>query len=1087
MKIHKIKINNIASLKGDHTIDFDEFQMDHGSFAITGDTGAGKSTILNSIALALYGLNYKKSLTQADFITLGEAQGKIELEFSCSGRRFLSIWDCRVRKKNGEFLKQPKISKEFYQLGKAEKEILDITPEDVIHLSFDQFCKTIILNQGQFAKFLTSGFKDRKDILEKLYHGEKLQGLNPLLRTKINEYVGQTSKIEAEISGLGQGLLEDVSSEGLKELEKELTSAQRGFSFIENLVTHLKDINHLNQKIDESKTRLTELEQRAQEQIKELNEKAKAQKEFNLKRQQFLERQKTLAPALHQALERQKNLEQLKSKITQEKQSLTQIQSQVQKTQEESKRSESLLSQLQEKLNNLKTNPLYKELNLEQMQLFKEKYHHWIKASSELNSAKKLAGHHEVALKEIDKEISQLRQLLTQTRSELGELKNLSNDNEDSTLEKTQNQLMRTIARFDSFQRERSSLLKEIDFNNEGLKKNADEISRLESKNKEVQERLQIQKDALKATKLEGAKILCIEESIENNSCVVCASDNIQHLDLSSLQDGQQKIHQYEKNLEDIESEKVELFQTIERTRTSQKAFQASNAQIKERLKSLSGQFFSSNYEVLTSLKIDEPELEKDTTGPLLKQKAQEIDSQLNESKKRQSRLQILLEKEKSIIAQGEQLRTKQTRMSTEAQQAQQRLEATQLDVEGVEQKLFELAGLGEASNFPDFLNLQESLYKTNNEISSVLQQKKHTQEKLQDLNERLSKNTKTISEMEKESIALHNQIKDLCPDMDPAKALEDLDKEADILEFQKRKIENEIKELEIEKSGLYSRRQTFSEQLKEQQALLLIHWQQLEKHLQTQIVLENDELQGLLKEISTQDIPCSSDVLELTTELSLAQLNVSKDALNLSKEKLTEYKTLLSRQKLANDKIAQLKEQLAKTTALKSQWEELYQLIGKDEFRNYILAMVEKVLIQQTNIELGKLCDGRYLIQHKQSSTKLSPDFYIIDKFRGEETRKVSTLSGGETFMVSLAMALALAELTRGNADLDSFFIDEGFGTLDHESLEDALSMLQDIETRGKQIGLISHVKELTQRIPVNIHLQKNQLGNSKIDIVYN
>ena len=177
----------------------------------------------------------------------------------------------------------------------------------------------------------------------------------------------------------------------------------------------------------------------------------------------------------------------------------------------------------------------------------------------------------------------------------------------------------------------------------------------------------------------------------------------------------------------------------------------------------------------------------------------------------------------------------------------------------------------------------------------------------------------------------------------------------------------------------------------------------------------------------------------------------------------------------------------MEKAQELKSQWEELYQLIGKDEFRNYILAMVEKVLIQQTNIELGKLCDGRYLIQHKRASSKLSPDFYIIDKFRGEELRKVSTLSGGETFMVSLAMALALAELTRGSADLDSFFIDEGFGTLDQDSLEDALAMLQDIETRGKQIGLISHVKELTQRIPVNIHLQKNQLGNSKIEIVYN
>jgi exonuclease SbcC len=88
---------------------------------------------------------------------------------------------------------------------------------------------------------------------------------------------------------------------------------------------------------------------------------------------------------------------------------------------------------------------------------------------------------------------------------------------------------------------------------------------------------------------------------------------------------------------------------------------------------------------------------------------------------------------------------------------------------------------------------------------------------------------------------------------------------------------------------------------------------------------------------------------------------------------------------------------------------------------------------------------------------------------------------------MVSLAMALALAELTRGQAEIDTLFIDEGFGTLDQESLEDVLNMLNQIQNRGLMIGIISHIKTLTSALPINLKLQKAQDGTSKISVVYN
>jgi exonuclease SbcC len=181
-----------------------------------------------------------------------------------------------------------------------------------------------------------------------------------------------------------------------------------------------------------------------------------------------------------------------------------------------------------------------------------------------------------------------------------------------------------------------------------------------------------------------------------------------------------------------------------------------------------------------------------------------------------------------------------------------------------------------------------------------------------------------------------------------------------------------------------------------------------------------------------------------------------------------------------------ELTSQRSERLKLKDKLFRLNLIIGKDELRSFVLSMIEKNLVSQTNFELNHLCFGRYQISQQFKSSKISPDFYIIDKFNNGERRKISTLSGGETFMVSLAMALALSELTRGKTEINTLFIDEGFGTLDLDSLSDVIEMLNQIQTRGLMIGIISHVKSLTDSLPINIHLSKMTSGNSKMRIIY-
>ena len=93
-------------------------------------------------------------------------------------------------------------------------------------------------------------------------------------------------------------------------------------------------------------------------------------------------------------------------------------------------------------------------------------------------------------------------------------------------------------------------------------------------------------------------------------------------------------------------------------------------------------------------------------------------------------------------------------------------------------------------------------------------------------------------------------------------------------------------------------------------------------------------------------------------------------------------------------------------------------------------------------------------------------------------------TLSGGESFLTSLALALALADLSRGRAQLNSLFLDEGFGTLDTETLDVAIAALEGLRMQGRSIFLISHIQELTRRLPVKINVKKQGNGSSSVDI---
>ena len=175
---------------------------------------------------------------------------------------------------------------------------------------------------------------------------------------------------------------------------------------------------------------------------------------------------------------------------------------------------------------------------------------------------------------------------------------------------------------------------------------------------------------------------------------------------------------------------------------------------------------------------------------------------------------------------------------------------------------------------------------------------------------------------------------------------------------------------------------------------------------------------------------------------------------------------------------------QIEEDEAALAQWSQLNDLIGSasgDKFRRFAQGLTLDHLVALANRQLDRL-HGRYLLQ-RRASDALELD--VIDTWQADAARDTRTLSGGESFLVSLALALALSDLVSVKTRIESLFLDEGFGTLDAETLDTALDALDALNASGKTIGVISHVEAMKERIPVQIRVRKiNGLGYSKLEL---
>lgn len=199
-------------------------------------------------------------------------------------------------------------------------------------------------------------------------------------------------------------------------------------------------------------------------------------------------------------------------------------------------------------------------------------------------------------------------------------------------------------------------------------------------------------------------------------------------------------------------------------------------------------------------------------------------------------------------------------------------------------------------------------------------------------------------------------------------------------------------------------------------------------------------------------------------------------------KSKKQEYEYQLRQHKENEKKYDAIIKEIETKQQRHKRWEDLNALIGSADgkkFRQFAQEYTLDVLLSYANVHLQDLTP-RYRIDRIFGTLALQ----VIDQDLGDEVRSVHSLSGGESFLVSLALALGLASLSSNRMNIESLFIDEGFGALDTETLRIAMDALEHLHAKGRKIGVISHIQEMMERIPVQIKVEKITAGKSKISI---
>ncbi|MBU6159180.1 MAG: AAA family ATPase [Bacteroidetes bacterium] len=1093
MKILKLRFKNINSLAGEHEIDFeDSVFTNNGLFAITGKTGAGKSSILDAISLALYGKTPRVEITGSKnpVITKGEKDCYAEVSFEVSGKLWKASWKQELTRTGNLKPVSRQIADDQNlivadQVRNCEKKI-----EEIIGLTFEQFTKVIMLAQGSFAAFLQANKNDKGELLEQITGTEIYGQISEAVFNRHKDENEKLALINSELKGINI-----LSAEEISQLEEDIRTHSTNKKEIDNRIEitikalqWLDDINNLI------------------EQIKEAGESLPAKKEKTELAKTNFDLAEEMLKNAKKALEDQREIfisvRAIDTKIT-EKQGVAnafattilslndQINESTKKISEYRERLKANSHAINEKIQWAAEHQIYAELVTGYSAIENESN----RLQNELNDInnlikdiENLTENHNNLILAADKAQTTLLEKNTSLNESIQELEKKQHQLRDLLGDKNIIQLQEDKSSIDQYVSDIKNLaelensiiqgqydIKQLnekicEYDNK-INTTNDNINQASDKLKHIEDKIRLLEQTIELAK----RIQSLEEHRlhlkDGEACPLCGSK--EH---PFATDDPPPFGEKENQLNELIDEKQKTSDFLIQQRLSQVAIQKDkeSAQVNiSRIQQGLIESMSNHADMCMIFSRLDSSFQPDAGYD----HSEWIDA-------------VLIQKEEDInilndkIQNATQLTDKITDIRDNKIPALRITQETATNNINIAERDRDLSGRDLSNKITSLSGLKEDYHRDNQLFSNTLQNFGVNdivglKDCLDLWNENESikdKLEKMIANLSTDITVCENSLQMLTGSLEKEQSKkEQLDEEIFQLSQQRHDIFGNKSVDEVEANLINTIKIAESKRNEADDAYTILNLD-LEK---TKGVIQEKEDQ--IRELKGQSLTEKSKE-ELENDLS----NYQKTSSELSEKIGAGNETLRINADNTRTSQSKLKEKDSQQLIVE-RWANLNQLIGSKDgqkFRVFAQALTFEQLIILANRMLQKMSD-RYLL--KRTGDISNPfELSVIDRYQNHDERTAENLSGGEKFIVSLSLALALANMASSNMRIDTMFVDEGFGTLDADYLDVALSALSSLQSEGKIIGVISHIAELKERITTHIEVQSVGNGRSTIQIKY-